>query len=79
MSSGGKFRKDTWGYNLLHLIIGSEGTLGIVTKVVVNLVSSAGKTVDLLVPFGAVETAVNAGSRRNCHRWSASGSRGIYG
>ena len=57
---GGKFRKDTWGYNLLHLIIGSEGTLGIVTKVVVNLVSSAGKTVDLLVPFGAVETAVNA-------------------
>jgi len=57
---GGKFRKDTWGYNLLHLIIGSEGTLGIVTKVIVNLVSSADKTVDLLVPFGDVETAVNA-------------------
>jgi len=57
---GGKFRKDTWGYNLLHLMIGSEGTLGIVTKVIVNLVSSANKTVDLLVPFGDVETAVNA-------------------
>lgn len=57
---GGKFRKDTWGYNLLNLMIGSEGTLGIVTKVIVNLVSSANKTVDLLVPFGDVETAVNA-------------------
>jgi glycolate oxidase len=57
---GGKFRKDTWGYNLLNLMIGSEGTLGIVTKVIVNLVSSVNKTVDLLVPFGDVETAVNA-------------------
>ncbi|MBW1612471.1 MAG: FAD-binding protein [Deltaproteobacteria bacterium] len=57
---GGKFRKDTWGYNLLNLMIGSEGTLGIFTKVIVNLVSSADKTVDLLVPFGDVETAVNA-------------------
>ncbi len=57
---GGKFRKDTWGYNLLHLMIGSEGTLGIITKVIVNLVPSPDKTVDLLVPFRDVESAVNA-------------------
>ena len=57
---GGKFRKDTWGYNLLNLMIGSEGTLGIFTKIIINLVPSAGKTVDLLVPFGDVDTAVNA-------------------
>jgi len=56
---GGKFRKDTWGYNLLNLIIGSEGTLGIFTKIILNLVPSAGMTVDLLVPFGDIETAVN--------------------
>jgi len=56
---GGKFRKDTWGYNLLHLMIGSEGTLGIFTKIILNLVPSAGRTVDLLVPFGNIETAVN--------------------
>jgi len=56
---GGKFRKDTWGYNLLHLMIGSEGTLGIFTKIILNLVPCAGRTVDLLVPFGDIETAVN--------------------
>ena len=56
---GGKFRKDTWGYNLLHLMIGSEGTLGIFTKIILNLVPSAGRTVDLLVPFGDIETAVS--------------------
>jgi len=56
---GGKFRKDTWGYNLLHLMIGSEGTLGIFTKIILNLVPLPGRTVDLLVPFGDVETAVN--------------------
>jgi glycolate oxidase len=57
---GGKYRKDTWGYNLLQLMIGSEGTLGIFTKITLNLVPFAAKTVDLLVPFGDVETAVNA-------------------
>lgn len=55
---GGKYRKETWGYNLLHLMIGSEGTLGIFTKVILNLVPPAGKTVDLLVPFDDIETAV---------------------
>jgi glycolate oxidase len=57
---GGKYRKETWGYNLLHLMIGSEGTLGVFTKIMVNLVPSAGKTVDLLIPFGDVKAAVSA-------------------
>ena len=57
---GGKFRKETWGYNLLHLMIGSEGTLGIFTKITVNLVPPTRGIVDLLVPFGDVDTAVNA-------------------
>lgn len=34
---GGKNRKDKAGYNLKDLIIGSEGTLGIVTKAILNL------------------------------------------
>jgi len=59
ISIGGKFRKETWGYDLLNLMIGSEGTLGIFTQITVNLVPPPGPTVDLLVPFGDVETAVD--------------------
>ena len=57
---GGKFRKSTWGYDLLDLMIGSEGTLGIFTKIIVNLLPAPGKTVDLLVPFKSVDSAVKA-------------------
>jgi len=55
---GGKRRKDSSGYNLLHLFIGSEGTLGIFTKIYVNLIPQPGKVVDLLVPFESIEKAI---------------------
>jgi glycolate oxidase len=57
---GGKYRKNTWGYDLLQLMIGSEGTLGIITKVTVNLLSSTGTTADLLVPFPDMKTVIDA-------------------
>ena len=57
---GGKYRKSTWGYDLLNLMIGSEGTLGIFTKIVLNLISAPKKTMDVLVPFPDTETAVSA-------------------
>ena len=57
---GGRFRKSTWGYDLLNLMIGSEGTLGIFTKIIVNLIAAPGKTMDVLVPFPDTETAVAA-------------------
>ena len=57
---GGRFRKSTWGYDLLNLMIGSEGTLGIFTKIVLNLLSAPGKIMDILVPFPDTETAVAA-------------------
>jgi len=59
---GGKRRKETSGYSLLQLMIGSEGTLGIITKVIVNLMPRPNKTVDLLVPFGSFDDAVKAAS-----------------
>ncbi len=55
---GGKRRKDSSGYNLLNLFIGSEGTLGVFTKVIVNLIPLPPYTVDLLVPFPTIESAI---------------------
>ena len=60
---GGRYRKATWGYDLMQLMIGSEGTLGIVTKVIVNLISGGGVTLDLIVPFEDTQTAVTAVSK----------------
>jgi len=55
---GGKTVKNSSGYSLLNLIIGSEGTLGIITKAVLKLVPLPKKTVSLLVPFANMETAI---------------------
>lgn len=58
MALGGKRRKDSSGYNMLQLFIGSEGTLAIFTKITVNLIPAPRYTVDLLVPFPTVEQAI---------------------
>ena len=56
---GGKRRKDSSGYDITHLLVGSEGTLGIFTKIFLNLIPLPGKTVDLLAPFRDVFTAIS--------------------
>lgn len=55
---GGKMVKNATGYNLLHLLIGSEGTLGIASRMVVRLLVKPEIRVDLLVPFPSYEKAV---------------------
>jgi len=60
IEAGGRFRKSTWGYDLLNLMIGSEGTLGIFTRIVLNLISAPKTIMDILVPFPDTETAVAA-------------------
>lgn len=60
LNLGGRIRKDTWGYSLMQLLIGSEGTLGIITKVIVNLEPKPGKTVNLLVAFPNLDSAVDS-------------------
>ncbi len=55
---GGKRVKDVVGYDFVKLMVGSEGTLGIFTKVIIKLLPMPSEKVDLLVLFKDVETAV---------------------
>ena len=55
---GGKLMKSSTGYNLLHLFIGSEGTLGVITKAVIQLLPAAEMTRSLVIPFSDLERAI---------------------
>jgi glycolate oxidase len=55
---GGKRVKDVTGYNLLQLMVGSEGTLGIFTKIILKLLPLPTAKVDLLVLFKDVPSAI---------------------
>lgn len=57
---GRKVVKDSTGYSLKHLIIGSEGTLGIITKAVLKLMPIPSETLSLLVPFETQEKGLEA-------------------
>ncbi len=68
IESGGKFVKSSSGYDLCQLIMGSEGTLALVTKVTVAITPVADSTVTLLVPFasvGAISSAIPEVLRSN--------------
>jgi glycolate oxidase len=51
LKTGGKNMKDVAGYNLRDFIVGSEGTLGIITKVLLKLVPLPSNSVTLLAYF----------------------------
>ncbi len=55
---GGKVAKNASGYNLMHLMIGSEGTLGVVTEITVRLLPLPEVLTTLLVPFQSPTDAV---------------------
>ena len=52
--------KNATGYNLTQLIVGSEGTLGIVTKIVLRLIPHPTNDVLMLAPFSSAEKACEA-------------------
>jgi glycolate oxidase len=54
---GGKLIKNNMGYDLLHMMIGSEGTLGIVTKATLKLYAKNPNIGTLLVSFNSAEEA----------------------
>jgi glycolate oxidase len=57
IQTGGKVVKDVTGYNLTQFMIGSEGTLGIVTQITLRLIPLPQRRIDLLVPFASIENA----------------------
>jgi len=63
MRLGGKLRKRASGYRLLQLFVGSEGTLGIITEVIVKLVPLPRCRATAMVGFATVEEAGEAVSR----------------
>jgi glycolate oxidase len=60
VSLGGKLVKDVTGYNIIQLLVGSEGTLGIFTKIILKLIPLPKATVDLLCLFKTAEEAISA-------------------
>lgn len=57
---GRKVVKDSTGYSLKHLIIGSEGTLGIITKAILKLEPLPKESISILVPFKTLEDGIEA-------------------
>jgi len=58
--TGANVLKNSTGYNLTQLMVGSEGTLGIVTKIVLRLIPLPAHDLLMLVPFNSLEKAGEA-------------------
>jgi glycolate oxidase len=58
--TGANVLKNSTGYNLTALVVGSEGTLGIVTKIVLKLLPLPRYDLLMLVPFRSLEKAGEA-------------------
>ena len=66
--SGGKLVKNVTGYSLIQLLIGSEGTLAVVTQIILRLLPLPKVQVDLLVPFDDFQAAADTVSDIIAHR-----------
>ncbi len=60
LNLGAKVAKNSSGYSLKDLIIGSEGTLAIITEAVLKLVPLPKVSISLLVPFPDMKSAIEA-------------------
>lgn len=56
---GSAVSKTSSGYNLLQLLIGSEGTLGVITELTLKLLPAPAAVVSLVVPFGDLAACIS--------------------
>ena len=59
ITCGGKLVKNVTGYNLVQLLVGSEGTLAVVTRIILRLLPLPKYRVDLLVPYDDFQAAAD--------------------
>lgn len=55
---GGRTQKNTTGYALEQLVMGSEGTLGVITKIMLKLIPAPKYILDLLAIFPDIDSAI---------------------
>jgi glycolate oxidase len=60
MWTGANVLKNSTGYNLTQLVVGSEGTLAVITKIVLRLIPLPTEDISMLVPFHSAEEACAA-------------------
>ena len=60
---GGEVTKNCSGYNLLHLMVGSEGTLGIITELSLRVIAPPANTVSLLALFDNLPDCISCVSK----------------
>ncbi len=60
LKTGGKNFKDVAGYNLKDFIVGSEGTLGIITKIILKLIPIPANSITMLAYFNKLTDSAKA-------------------
>ncbi len=76
---GGKLLKNVTGYNLAQLLVGSEGTLAIVTEITMKLIPLPKERVMLVAPFDDGEAAARALTKIFMNRLSPSAAEYLEG